>query len=130
MKFKPTPIALALILGAGALPLANAQYDSAQGGSAAQGNPPSQQSAQVSDSDLALFQKASGKIAEIRQDYQKEQSQAKDAKEAQSLQAKASQSMVEAVQSFGLTVEQFNQIAAAVQSDPNIRERLDEMQDS
>ncbi len=133
MTFKATPIALALVLGAGAAPLASAQYDSAQG-QGPQGNaaPPQtqQQTAEVSDSDLELFQKISGRIAEIRQEYQQALPQAGSTEEAQSLQEKASQSMVEAVESFGLTVDEYNQIAAAAQSDPGIRERLNEMQDS
>ncbi|KGE02752.1 DUF4168 domain-containing protein [Pseudohaliea rubra] len=126
MTFKATSLVLALSLGA--VPLASAQYNAAQG----QGNtaPPraQQQTAEVSDSDLALFQKASGKIAEIRQEYQQALPKAESTEEAQALQEEASQSMVNAVESFGLTVDEFNQIAAAMQANPELRERLNLMQ--
>ncbi len=128
MMFKPTPIALAIILGAGAAPLASAQESGYQGGQ--QGAAPNQQAPTVSKSQLSLFQKASGKVAEIRQEYQQALPDAGSTEEAQTLQEEASQAMVNAVQSFGLSVDEFNQIAEAVQTNPELQERLTEMQDS
>lgn len=120
MTFKAISIALSLIAGAGAAHLASAQANS---------TPPQAQqpSAQVSDSDLALFLKASQRVAEVRQQYQRQLQQADSTDRAQELQQEATEMMRGAVESFGLTVDEFNQIASAAQADPTVRERLVEM---
>jgi GTP1/Obg family GTP-binding protein len=64
------------------------------------------------------------KVSEIRNDFQQKMASAEDTEKAQSLQEEASAEMVEAVQASGMSVEEFNQIAYALQSDPALQERL------
>lgn len=106
-------------------------YEQGQGGQA-QTPPPAQQQQmpEVSEQQLELYVQAATKITEIRQSFQEKMSSADDAEQAQSLQQEASEEMVGAVESIGLSVEEYNQIAYALQSDPALRERVEEMQGS
>lgn len=111
-----TAVAATLVMLFGA-PAALAQ------GPAQQGQQPPQQ-VQVSDSQLEQYVVVAGKVSEIRNDFQQKMTSAEDAEQAQSLQQEASAEMVEAVQASGMSVEEFNQIAYALQSDPALQERL------
>ena len=79
---------------------------------------------EVSDSQLALYAKAAVKVEEIRQDLQEQMPQAESTEEAQLIQEEGMQRMVSAVESFGMTVEEYNQIATAVLQSPDMQSRL------
>lgn len=106
---------LAILFGA---PAALAQ------GPAQQSQQQAPQQVQVSDSQLQQYVVVAGKVTEIRNDFQQKMTSAEDAEQAQSLQQEASAEMIEAVQASGMSVEEFNQIAYALQSDPALQERL------
>lgn len=89
-----------------------------------------QQMPEVSDAQLQLYVQAASEITEIRQSFQEKMSSADSAEQAQSLQQEASEAMVGAVESVGLSVEEYNQIAYALQSDADLRERVEALQNS
>lgn len=95
-------------------------------GPAQQGQPPQQ--VQVSDSKLEHYVMVAEKVTEIRNDFQQKMTSAEDAEQAQSLQEEASAEMIEAVQASGMSVEEYNQIAYALQADPALQERLAALQ--
>ncbi len=92
--------------------------------------PPQAEQIEVTDSKLALYVQAATKITEIRDQFQQKMAAADSPEQAQSLQEEASTEMIGAVESFGMTVEEYNQIAYALQSDPELRERLEKLQNS
>lgn len=107
---------LAMLFGA---PAALAQGQAQQ--------PPPQQ-VQVSDSMLEQYVQVAEKVTEVRNDFQQKMAAVETAEQAQSLQEQASAEMIEAVQSSGMSVEEYNQIAYALQSDPALQERLQDLQ--
>ncbi|QIB65683.1 DUF4168 domain-containing protein [Kineobactrum salinum] len=92
--------------------------------------PPQTEQIEVTDSKLALYVQAATKITELRDQFQQKMAEADSPEQAQSLQEEASTEMIGAVESFGMTVEEYNQIAYALQSDPELRERLEKLQNS
>lgn len=82
---------------------------------------------QITDEDLERFASAESKVSEIRDDFSERLSQAEDQAEAQSLQLEAQERMVEAVQSEGLAVPQYNEIATRMQTDPELQQRMGSM---
>lgn len=81
----------------------------------------------LSDSQLELYAKAAQKVEGINQELQQNMLEAEDQDEARKLQADAQQEMVNAVQSLGMTAEEYNEIAKQLQSDPAAMERLQEI---
>ena len=110
---------LVMLLGA---PAALAQ------GPAQQAQHPPPQQVEVSDAMLEQYVEVAAKVTEIRNDFQQQMAGVETSEEAQSLQEEASAEMVEAVQSSGMSVEDYNQIAYALQSDPALQERLQDLQ--
>ncbi|WP_299262023.1 DUF4168 domain-containing protein [uncultured Kushneria sp.] len=86
-----------------------------------------QQSQNFSDDQLQNFASASQEIAGISQDYTKQLQGAGDADAQQSIREEANQKMVQAVQDNNLEVEQFNQIGQAVQNDPKMMQKVQQM---
>lgn len=81
-------------------------------------SPPSVQ-AEVSDEKLRQFVTAAEDVHKIQQDY---------AVKAQSLQQAAEEEIVSSVQEAGMTVEEFTELVARVQNDPELARRLDDLQ--
>lgn len=86
-----------------------------------------QQSQNFSDEQLQNFASASQEIAGISQDYTQQLQGADDADAQQSIREEANQKMVQAVQDNNLEVEQFNQIGQAVQNDPQMMQKVQQM---
>ncbi len=107
--------AAALMLGA---PVAAQDYQMEQ-----------QQPAQtdVSDQQLEQFATAQLQISEIQQDFSARLQGVEDAEEAHELQVQANEEMTEAVEEAGLDVQSFNEIAMAIQNDPELQQRLTAM---
>ena len=82
------------------------------------------QPAEVSEAKLDKFVDALAEIRTIQQEVSVELEAASDTQEAQELQQQAQQKMIEAVQEAGLSVEEYNQIASLMNSDPEIQERI------
>ncbi|QJD58799.1 DUF4168 domain-containing protein [Pseudomonas sp. gcc21] len=82
---------------------------------------------EISEEDLQKFSKADSAVGEIRDDFSQRLSQAENQEEAQSLQMEAQEKMVEAVQSEGLEIPKYNEIATRMQSDPELQQRVQSM---
>ncbi len=96
-----------------------------QGGAGAMGG--AAQQTQISNEDLEKFASADEKVSEIRDDFSERLSQADNQEEAQSLQLEAQEKMVEAVQSEGLEIPKYNEIATRMQTDPELQQRVQSM---
>ncbi len=101
---------------------AMAQADAAQG---------MQQQQQVemnfSDTELQKFVAVQPALENIREDYTGRLDAAADQEEANQLQQEAGQLMVDAVMDEGLDVDTYNNIAMALQADPELRDRVEQM---
>lgn len=82
---------------------------------------------EISEEDLQKFAQADSAVGEIRDDFSQRLSQAENQEEAQSLQMEAQEKMVEAVQSEGLEIPKYNEIATRMQSDPELQQRIQSM---
>ncbi|REC95737.1 DUF4168 domain-containing protein [Kushneria indalinina] len=120
-RFAAVVSASLVATGLAATPALAAQEQPAQG---AQGQ---QQSQNFSDDQLQNFASASQEIAGISQDYTQQLQGADDADAQQSIREEANQKMVQAVQDNDLEVEQFNQIGQAVQNDPQMMQKVQQM---
>ncbi|GEN25260.1 DUF4168 domain-containing protein [Halomonas cupida] len=83
-----------------------------------------------SDDDLQKFADASQEIAAISQDYTTRLQGAEGQEAQQEVRVEANEKMVEAVRNSGLEVETFNAIGQAIQQDPEMMKRVQEMAQS
>jgi len=81
----------------------------------------------VSDADLERFAVARDSIVSIQEDYSARLQGAGDPEEAGKLQQQANEEMIGAVQEAGLDVESFNAIAMALQGNPELQKKLEEV---
>lgn len=89
--------------------------------------PQQAQPIEVNDEQLEQFADAQASVNEIRVDAMTKLKNSEDPKEAQEIQQQANQEMVDAVQDTGLSVEDYNLIARAVQNDTSLQSRLQQM---
>ncbi|MGY6629799.1 MAG: DUF4168 domain-containing protein [Wenzhouxiangella sp.] len=82
------------------------------------------QTVEVSDQQLEQFADAQIQITEIQQDFAGRLQEVDDPEQAHELQVQANEEMTEAVQEIGLSVQDFNEIAMAIQNDPELQQRL------
>lgn len=91
--------------------------------------PPRQQqpsTPEVTDAELEKYAKAQGQIRDIQDKYSSKVRQTDDRQDQQQLQTKANRKMQEAIQEAGLDVQTYNQIAMAIEQDPELRERVEQ----
>jgi hypothetical protein len=92
---------------------------------------PQQQAApetiEVSDQQLQQFADAQKDLAGIQQEFSARLQEVEDPEKARDIQREANQEMTTAVQDAGLDVESFNQIAMAIQNDPELQQELTSM---
>ncbi|SEF61467.1 DUF4168 domain-containing protein [Halopseudomonas aestusnigri] len=127
MNLKKLTAALCVVTLSAGAPFAIAQT---AGGAAGQqyGEPSAAAAAApVSESDLEKFVSAEEKVNEIRQELTDELRAASDQEQAQQLQFDAQQEMVEAVESSGIEVARYNEIASRMQTDTELRERAQQL---
>ena len=119
---KHTAIAItaAASLAAG-LAAAPALAEDGYGASSQQGAP----ATEVSSTKLDKFVVALERVHSIGSKASAEMEQSRDMEEAQQIQQRAQGEMVEAVEEAGLTVDEYNRIAQLMNSDPQIKERID-----
>lgn len=117
---RTTALAAAFGLAAGmaAAPVMAQEYGQQQQ------QPPQAQAVQVDEAKINQFVDALAEISTIRQTVAAELESAEDMEEAQKVQQDAQQRMVEAVESAGLSVEEYNHIASLMGSDPELAERI------
>ncbi len=112
-------VVLAGLTIAGTAQLAQAQANPA--------TPPAQtqqQATNLDDATLLKFSVAMEGVQQVGGKYEAEFQSAEDAAEAQKIQQAAQQEMVAAVESSGLTTEEYNQIAQLAQQDEELRSRI------
>ena len=83
-----------------------------------------------SDEQLQQFADASQEIAVISQEYTEELQSAEDEQAQQDVRMEANEKMVEVVEDSGLNVDTFNAIGQAIQQDPEMMQRVQEMAES
>lgn len=94
---------------------------------AAQQQPPAaqaQQTNEFSDGQVKRFAQSFGEIMKVRERFTAELQQVDDAEEANKLQQKTNDEMVGIIEDNGITVPEYNAIAQAMQSDPELRNRV------
>ncbi len=82
---------------------------------------------QVTDTELMQFADAMQAVNDIRDQYSQRIEGAQSQDQAQQLQQEAGQRMTIAVQESGMTVDQYNEIAVALQGDPQLMQRLEQL---
>lgn len=92
-----------------------------------QAQQPPVEAVEVNDQQLQQFANAQIEISEIQQDFSSRLQEIEDPEKAHELQMEANEEMTAAVEDAGLDVQSFNQIAMAIQNDPELQQRLTDM---
>jgi hypothetical protein len=83
-----------------------------------------QAAAQVNDAKLDKFKDAFAEVNNIRKSFSGKLENVEDPEKAQKLQQQAQNDMIDAVESAGLSVQEYNQIFAAVQQNPELQKKV------
>lgn len=117
---------LAMMMGMG-----TAASVHAQGNPATQtGMPQTEQSlpsASFSEAEIRTFVSLQQDLEQIRAQFTERLHNAQDPDKAAQLQQDANLEMVEVVESSGISVETYNEIAMALQTDPQLRDQVESM---
>lgn len=73
---------------------------------------------------LESFAKAYTEVGQIHSSYEERITQSADERKAEALQQEANQKMTQAVADHGLTIEDYNTIFNAIQTDPALKEEF------
>lgn len=123
-----TALFSAALLATGMMSMtANAQQDPADASEMPQAQAPMQD---FSDGQLQQFADASQEIAMISQEYTERLNAAEDETAQQEVRMEANDRMVEVVEDSGLDVDTFNAIGQAIQQDPEMMQRVQELAQS
>jgi len=114
-------IALAALFAAGGTALAQ----SYEGGQPAFGET-TPATAALTDQTIDTFVDAFVAVQDIRENYTERLHSASEESEAQALQQEAQEKMLQAVESAGMSVQEYNEVALALQNDPQLMERVQE----
>ena len=127
MKLKTLTAAVAFALSTAGMSAVAQDYSSGSGAEGQGQQQQQQQNADFSDEELENFVELQDKIGDVREDYVSQIESAESEDKARELQQKAQTEMVEVIEDAGMTVEEYNAIAVAYNSNPEIQERVDEM---
>ncbi len=143
MKLKMTALAISIALGTTGMHAVGQEYGGeAEGqeqqqqqqqqeqGQEGMGQPEQQEQADFSDEELEDFVSLQDEIGDVREEYVSQIEAADSEDEARELQQEAQTEMVEVIEEAGMSVEEYNAIAVAYNSDPSVQERVDELSDS
>lgn len=124
MRKTLTTLAIAVALGT-----SSAAFAAPQQGNAAAQAPMQQQAPEidVSDEQLEQFVDAMTSVQEISGKYTEQFQSAETAEDAQAIQQKAQEEMIAAVNDSGLSADEYNTIVQAVQTDEELRARMQEI---
>lgn len=128
MKLKMTALAISIAFGMSA-PVAFGQD---YGGAEDQQEPgmeQPQQQADFSDEELQQFVDLQDEIGAVREEYVSRIEAADSEDEARQLQQEAQSEMVDTIEAAGMSVQEYNAIAVAYNSNPEIQDRVDAMSD-
>ncbi|MBS3800053.1 MAG: DUF4168 domain-containing protein [Thioalkalivibrio sp.] len=107
-------------------PQGGAQGGAGQGGAAMQQTP----DVDLSEEQIDTFVSAFVAVQEVRNDFSERLQEAEGESEAQSMQQEAQDEMVQAVEDSGMTVEEYNEVAMALQNDPELMQEVQERAES
>ena len=82
--------------------------------------------AALTDQTIDTFVDAFVAVQDIREDYTERLHSVSEEGEAQALQQEAQEKMLQAVESAGMSVQEYNEVALALQNDPQLMERVQE----
>jgi hypothetical protein len=82
---------------------------------------------EVSEEQIQAFVQAYVSLSEVREEYSTRVQEAENQEEARQLQQEANNAMTTAIEDAGLTVEEYQQVALAINANAEIRERVTEM---
>lgn len=123
-----------LVIIAGAMALAGSGAAAAQGdygqgqeGGAYQTQQQAPSAENLSDEKLAAFVEAQEKVETISQNFRNEAQNTEDPSEVTEMQQQVNQQMVAAVRDAGLEPTEYNEIARAVRSNPELEKKVEEM---
>lgn len=122
MKIRPAVLAMSVAL-ASVLILGGALPTLAQDNKMQQQPPPAQQT-EFSQGQIEAFASAALQIRDIRIKWQSQMQGADNADKVKEFQEQASTEMKSAVEKKGLTVDTYNAIVAAAQSNPELADRI------
>lgn len=86
-----------------------------------------QEAPDVSDSQKEQFVDAYLALQEVRQDYSEQVQNAEGQEEAQSIQQEARDAMMTAITDTGMSMEEYQEVAMAMQQDDEVRQELADM---
>lgn len=112
------------------LALAATAQAQGQGDQGARGAPPAtqqQETIDVSKQQLETFVEAQENLVEVRREWRGKMQSAEGQEAKQQARSNAQEAMVSAVKDSGLSVDEYNKIARAVQSDPELQKQVREM---
>ncbi|WP_027966256.1 DUF4168 domain-containing protein [Halomonas halocynthiae] len=104
--------------------MAYAQQDTATADGGAQAEV---QASSFSDQQLMKFADASKEIAMLNQEYAGRLQSAEGDEAQQQVRQEANDKMIQAVETQGLSVETFNAVGEAIQNDPELLQKVQEM---
>jgi hypothetical protein len=117
-------IALAVLFAAGGTAVAQSY-----GGAADQAPAPAEATTQataLTDETIDTFVDAFVAVQEIREDFTERLHSASDEAEAQAMQQEAQEKMMQAVEESGMSVQEYNEVAMALQNDPELMQQVQE----
>lgn len=129
MRKQITTVLIAASMGFGSTAFAQQAGSAAPGqNSPAASTAPAESSAtNFKNSDLEKFAGVQKPLDDIRSEYSQRVQSTQEPEKAAQLQQEASEKMMEVVKGSGLEVETYNQIAMAVQSDPELQAKVQSM---
>jgi len=127
MKKTATLVSILMALGLSTSAMAEQGYGSPEQATPQAPMPETAPAADFSDADLQKFADVQDDLEGIRSEYSGRLESTEDPDQAAQLQQEASQKMVQTVQETGLDVETYSNIALAIQSDPELRDKVQSM---
>lgn len=134
MKKQITAALIAASMGMGATAFAQQQPGQpGQPGGSSPGQPSAPQAAPAApaadfrDDDLEKFAEVQKPLQEIRTDYSERLQSTQQPEQAAKLQQEATDKMMEVIEDSGLEVATYNQIAVALQSNPELQAKVKSM---
>lgn len=88
---------------------------------------PEKKAEDFSEGELEKFAEAQSEVEEIRNEYSDEVSDVEDTEKARELQDKYAEKMVDSIEETGLDAETYNEISMAIQNDPDLKEKVENM---
>lgn len=127
MKKTAMLVSILMALGLSTSAMAEQNYGSPEQATPQAPMPETAPAADFSDADLQKFADVQDDLEGIRSEYSGRLESTEDPDQAAQLQQEASQKMVQTVQDKGLDVETYSNIALAIQSDPELRDKVQSM---